>query len=666
MNMTPLAAFDEARMKLVIVESPGKTEAISKYLGSGFKVMASYGHIRDLPEKDMGVDLGSFRPTYVATEWGKKTINDLAREVAKADAIYLATDPDREGEAISWHLQQSLGLKEAYRITFNEISENAVKKAIQSPRRIDVKLVAAQEARRVLDRLCGYMVSPRLCEISGQKLSAGRVQSPALRLLVERERAIQSFKPTNHFGATIHFDGWNATWDTGPHKKPGDEYILDKALAEKAAKSNPFKVFDFKDTEQRRSPPAPFITTTFQKAGLNRLGIDPEKIMDIAQSLYEAGHITYMRTDNPNLSVSALEQIAEVAEKKGLPLAAAPRTWKAKEGAQEAHEAIRPVHFDVECAGSTDQEKVVYRLILIRALASQLADARFKTRTATLTSGAFTYTASGSTLIYHGWKRVMVEDDSLEDSDEEGSINNAVPQLQVGQELQALSGEINALRTKAPKRFTKVSLIDRLEHEGIGRPSTYVAIMKNLEQRGYFAEKNSGGKLPVLLPTEPAFIVVDALAGRFDFIDLEFTRNLEGRLDQIAAGTTSYKEVVSAFFTTLNDELARLKVTVRPAHPCPNCGSPLRRVKGAKGIFWGCSSYPDCSCTLPDNKGKPGSLEAAATHTCKECSKPLRRIKGKSGYFWGCTGFPNCHATYTDASGTPSYLSKQKHQNSIV
>lgn len=651
-------------MKLVIVESPGKTESISKYLGAGFKVMASYGHVRDLPEKDIGVDLDNFRPTYVPTERGKNTIANLAKEAAKAEVIYLATDPDREGEAISWHLQQSLGLKEAQRVTFNEISAQAVQKAIQAPRRIDVKLVAAQEARRVLDRLCGYLVSPPLCELSGQRLSAGRVQSPALRLLVERERAIKNFKPTNHFGATIHFDGWFANWDTEPHKAPGEDYILDRALAEKAAGANPFKVVDFKEAEQRRSPPAPFITTTLQKAGLNRLGIDPEKIMAIAQSLYEAGHITYMRTDNPNLSIGALEQIAEVAESKGLPLAAQPRTWKAKEGAQEAHEAIRPVHFDVECAGNTDQEQAVYRLIWIRALASQLADARYKTRTASLASGAYKYTASGSTLIYHGWKRLMVEDDSLEASEEEGTTN-AVPQLQVGQELQAVSGEINALRTKAPKRFTKVSLIDRLEHEGIGRPSTYVAIMKNLEQRGYFAEKNSGGKLPVLIPTEPAFTVVDALAGRFDFIDLEFTRNLEGRLDQIAAGTTSYKEVVSAFFTTLNDELARLKVTVRPAHPCPNCGAPMRRVKGAKGNFWGCTSYPECSCTLPDNKGKPGSPEPAATHACKECGKPLRRIKGKSGYFWGCSGYPTCHTTYTDSRGTPSYLSKSKHQNTI-
>ena len=338
-------------VKLLILESPGKVKKIQEILGLGWKVAASVGHVRDLPVKEMGVAAPDFKPQYIPTDRGKDVLSRLAGMVKNAEEVFLATDPDREGEAIAWHLQDALKLKNAKRVTYTEITEAAIRAALSAPRSIDMALVAAQEGRRVLDRFCGYMVSGPLSNVAGEKLSAGRVQSPAVRLVVEREREIQDFRSTTHYGVELTFenvdnitDGWKAVWQVKLWLEDGQEYLLDKALAEKAAELRSLEVIDCKDSESRSAPPAPFTTSSLQQAAYNALKYTPKQTMQLAQKLYEGGHITYMRTDSPNLSQEAVDAIRTFCEGQGWPLVEKPRSWKSKEGAQEAHEAIRPTH----------------------------------------------------------------------------------------------------------------------------------------------------------------------------------------------------------------------------------------------------------------------------------------------------------------------------------
>ena len=372
--------------KLLILESPGKVKKVQEILGSGWKVAASVGHVRDLPVKEMGVTAPDFKPKYIPTDRGKEVLSRLAALVNNAEAIYLATDPDREGEAIAWHLQDALKLKDAKRVTYSEITESAIKEALAAPRAIDMHLVAAQEGRRALDRLCGYMVSGPLSNAAGEKLSAGRVQSPAVRLVVEREREIKSFQSTTHYTVEATFesvdnitDGWKAAWQLKPWLGE-EEYLLEKGIAEKVATIRAFEVVDCKETENASAPPAPFSTSSLQQAASNALKFTPKQTMQLAQKLYEGGHITYMRTDSPNLSKEAVQALRAFCEEQGWPVVEKPRTWKSKEGAQEAHEAIRPTHVEIEDAGETADEKALYRLIRLRSLASQLADAQYAVR----------------------------------------------------------------------------------------------------------------------------------------------------------------------------------------------------------------------------------------------------------------------------------------------
>ena len=311
-------------MKLFIVESPGKVKTVQSILGSGWKVAASVGHVRDLPERDLGVSLPDFKPEYVATERGKDVLKRLAALVKTAEAVYLATDPDREGEAIAWHLAETLKLKKPLRVTFGSITASAIKEAIKSPRSLDMALVSAQEARRVLDRLCGYLASGPLSKAAGERLSAGRVQSPALRLVVELEQKIRDFVATTYYGAELLFDGWKAAWLTKPWLKD-DEYLTDKALADKAAALRSLTVEECAETESRSAPPAPFTTSTLQQAASNALKFSPKHTMELAQALYVSGSITYMRTDSPNLSDEAVQEIRAYAKTKDLPLADKPR-----------------------------------------------------------------------------------------------------------------------------------------------------------------------------------------------------------------------------------------------------------------------------------------------------------------------------------------------------
>lgn len=654
-------------MNLVIVESPGKVKKIREILGQGWDVQASVGHVRDLPEREMGVEAPDFKPKYVPTERGKDVLAKLRKSVERANAVYLATDLDREGEAIAWHLKQALRLDNPQRIRFAEITPKAIKTAIASPSGIDIKMVAAQEGRRVLDRLVGYMVSPKLGDMAGRRgLSAGRVQSPAVRIVLERERAIQAFKPTSHFGAQLGFGDWTADWDTRPFLPEGQKYLLDKSLADRAAALRQVEVLDCEEKEESKAPPAPFITSTLQQAASNKLRMKPKATMEAAQKLYEQGLITYMRTDNPNLSDDALIEIYQVCQAKGLPMVDQPRTWKAKGDAQEAHEAIRPTHFDVEEAGDTPEQQAIYKLIWQRALGCQLAAARYAVRTVRLRAvdgldgKPVDFIGKGRALVYEGWRAIYEDDTESDDDkkkDKEGA-NNPVPHLEPGQQLYAETGRVLAKKTRAPSRFTEAELIKELERLGIGRPSTYAAIMQNIISRGY-VDYDKAGKY--LVPTDTGALVIDALVNsRFSFIEYDFTRDMEARLDQVAEGRSSYREVVSVVHNSLEQELGGMKVDAAPEHPCPNCGKALFRRKGGKGYFWGCSGYPDCDTTLPDAGGKPGKRKPrqVADTPCPKCGKELvRRYKagaGKKGYdFWSCSGYPSCDAKFDNVGGKP-------------
>ena len=585
--------------KLLIVESPGKVKKLQGFLGSDWKVAASVGHVRDLPVKEIGIAPPEFILHYVPTDRGKEVLAKLAALVKKADGVFLATDPDREGEAIAWHLADALKLKGFQRVTFSEITEKAVRSALAAPRSLDMGLVKAQEARRALDRFCGYMVSGPLSSASGAKLSAGRVQSPALRLIVEREREIKGFVSTTHYGAELTFeqvdnitDGWKAAWVTKPFLPEGQDCLTDKALAEKAAALRALDVLDYQESESRSAPPAPFTTSSLQQAASNALKYTPKKTMELAQRLYEAGAITYHRTDSPNLSQEAIEAIRSLAESTGWPLPDAPRTWKAKDGAQEAHEAIRPTHVDNADAGEWEDEKALYALIRLRALASQLADAVFAVRVlrlgADLDGKEAVFEARGRVLLDPGWKVLLQEDAP----DEEGGAEaeNPVPAMKPGSKVLALAGKLLTKKTKPAPRFTDAALVRELEKLGIGRPSTYAAILDTIQSRGYAALEKR-----FLVPTPLGEKVIDALAGRFSFADYAFTSGMEQALDYIATGKAEYRTVVAGAHETLQGELAAfLKATGKT---CPKCGKAMaHRVKPGKGgyDFWGCTGWPEC------------------------------------------------------------------------
>lgn len=654
---------------LVIVESPGKLKKLREILAQGYDVSASVGHVRDLPADRIAVDLQSFLPEYVETERGRDVLAKLRSQVAKANDVLLATDPDREGEAIAWHLADALALKNPRRVTFQEITAQAVKRAVTGPSRvIDMNLVSAQEARRVLDRVVGYTVSPAISRRQGQRLSAGRVQSPAVRLVVDRERAIRAFVPTKHFGAKLHFGGaasWFAEWDAEPYLSAGSKYLLDQELAKTAASASRANVVDMKEGRSNAAPPAPFITSSLQQAAQAKLKFKPKKTMELAQALYEQGAISYHRTDMPNLSVEAEEAVAAVIRERGWTLPATRRKWKAKEGAQEAHEAIRPTHPENEDAGETDDEKALYRLIWSRTVASQLPDAIFAVREVELTaecrklpSAAMRcrYVARGKTLVSKGWK-IVYEDEKDEDEADESS--NPVPTVSVGDVLDVAKGEALTKTTKAPSRFTESTLIKEMESLGIGRPSTYAAILENIQARKYVEADRKG----FLLPLPAGEVVVDSLVGKCSFIELDFTRDLEAQLDQVADGQRSYDQVVRPAAQLVAQQATSLSVVAGP--PCPDChkthGGSLRRVDlGAKGVFWGCSRYSEgCKATHPDVGGKP--LFVPCPVCGKEHGGRMNRIKGPKGFFWGCSRYAaGCKASMKDKAGKPDSKSLRK------
>lgn len=653
-------------MKLMVVESPNKIKKIESILGDDWKVVASVGHVRDLPKREIGVEEPDFVLQYEfippvtfqgrTFPGGEDRVNRIRGLLNKAEIIYLATDPDREGEAIAWHLKDALGLDEDdyERVTFDEITAPAIRAAITKARKIDSNLVYAQEARRALDRIVGYLVSPLISNLLGQNLSAGRVQSVAVRLVVDLERQILAFKKTNHFGAAVTFDGgkWKAEWDTKPFVTDEAPYVLDEALAKQAADCRQFKVLDSGTEKKREAPPSPFSTSLLLQAASVTLKRDPEQTAKDAQKLFEQGVITYIRTDGVNISTEAAAEVRAYAEGKGWALPEKPRQFKAKGGAQEAHEAIRPTSIDVLEAGEDEHQRKLYALIWQRTVASQLADAHYKVNSVTLeavdSTQPFQFKAKGRTLVEQGW-RVLTAKDAVEDKADEGDeVGGAVPVLDAGSSKTADSGELLKKATKAPSRYTKASLIKKLETEGIGRPATYPAIMGNIMARGYLVEDKR-----YLVPTETGKTLVEHLmkAG-FEFMELAFTRDMEAQLDQIADGQRDYLDVVAPAYRQLQSELAAVASggDFKPRFACPKCSAGLRKFqKPGKLPVWYCTN-DDCKTFLDDLNGQPVERKE---HPCPKCETTLRRYKKKAGGIgWFCPT-DDCKTFLDDLNGLP-------------
>ena len=643
-------------MKLLIVESPSKAKTIEKYLEGAFTVRASVGHIRDLPKSNKtAIDIeAGFVPHYEISKGKEKIVHELQGLGEKANEIILATDPDREGEAIAWHietlLKQDKKIKAPIeRVTFHEITKEAVEEALKHPRQIDTALRKAQEARRVLDRLVGYDLSGLIWKKVRYGLSAGRVQSPALRIIMEREREIRAFVPEKYwriFGLFETSKKEKITLECS--EEPRDEKLVQKIMAE--GKSGTWLVSGVKESEQKRSPRAPFTTSTLQQTASSRLGYSPSRTMQIAQKLYEAGHITYMRTDSTNLSVVAQSQIISFVKNKYGEEYAQARIYKTKsKNAQEAHEAIRPTHIENMVVGTDEQDRL-YRLIWERAISSQMTDAKLlKTK---ISANIKNYkdipdfSANGSRLLFPGW--LKVDNDAVSDDVE-------LPLCKVGEELKLLDLTNEEKFTLPPDRYSEAGLIKELEQRDIGRPSTYASIMRTIEERGYV---NKEGK--TLFPTDVGEVVSDFLEKHFaNYISDTFTAEMEDELDEISRGEREYEKTLKDFYgpflkdvkskeklekaTNLGDAPENIK--------CPKCGSPMIIKLSRAGKFYSCSKYPDCDGALMlDGTELKGPKETG--ELCPECGKKegkggggklvIRERRDGTGTFISCSRYPKC------------------------
>lgn len=620
------------KQTLVIVESPAKAKTIEKYLGSGYKVMSSVGHVRDLPKSNKdAVDIdGGFIPHYIISPGKEKVISDLQTAAKKADEILLASDPDREGEAIAWHVAELLkdSNKNMRRIVFHEITEPAVQEAIKHPRKIDLHLKEAQEARRVLDRLVGYDLSGLIWKKVRYGLSAGRVQSPALRILMEREREIRAFNPEDFFVLTANTkkDGLEIpfTCTEEPREKKEAERI--KTVGEK----NTWQVAAVKESEAKRSPRPPFTTSTLQQTASTRLGFSPSRTMGAAQKLYEAGHITYMRTDSTTMSKIALDQIATYVKDEFGDKYYEQRTYKTKsKSAQEAHEAVRPTNFKKLSVGNTADQKALYELIFARAVASQMTDARLK-RTKILANITDSkevipdFSVNGSRVIFEGWLKA---DPRARREDTE------VPQVTTGDTLKLKSIEIEAKQTQPPNRYTEAGLIKELEKRGIGRPSTYASIMKTIIDRGYVTKEGR-----TLTPTDTGDVVSSFLENHFaDYISDTFTSELENELDEIATGDREYEKTLANFYkpftkaVSAKENIEKL-TNLGPApkeFKCPTCKADMVIKLGRGGKFLSCERFPDCAGARTIDGKEIGPDEPIGTH--KETGLPIFVLEGRFG-----------------------------------
>jgi DNA topoisomerase-1 len=614
--------------RLLIVESPAKARTIQQYLGSDYEVLASVGHVRDLPKTNKdAVDIeGGFAPRYVLSPEKRDVIEKIKKAAGKADEIYLATDPDREGEAIAWHVREAAGLKKPQRVVFHEITKAAVEEALAHPRAIDEDLRRAQEARRVLDRLVGYDLSGLIWKKVRYGLSAGRVQSPALRILAEREREIAAFVPETYYVLDALFKSTaGAEFPASCVEQPADAKEAERIVTEGRAAT--WRVAEVKETATERQPRPPFTTSTLQQAASTRLGFSPSRTMRAAQKLYEAGHITYMRTDSVNLGKDAIAALARVAESEFGKEYAMPRTYTTKsKNAQEAHEAVRPTDPARAQAGATADEQALYVLIRTRAISSQMAPAKLL-RTgvkAEADRDIPLFSATGSRVTFPGW---LACDTRARGEDVE------LPKLVEGEPLGLVSLGSLEKQTEPPNRYTEAGLVKELEKRGIGRPSTYASIMKTIQDRGY-VEKTGR----TLTPTATGMVVSGFLEEHFaDYISDSFTAEMENELDEIARGEREYAATLKEFYTPFKkavdakDSLPKAtSLGEAPAEfPCPVCGSPMEFKLGRGGVFMSCTRYPDCEGARQEDGTEVKEDEPLGTHP--ETGTPIFVKTGRCG-----------------------------------
>ena len=671
-------------MKLVVIEGIGKRETVSKYLGQGYEVFASGGHVRDLPEKSLGVDIkNNFEPLYKNLPDKEKVVKELLVKAKKADEILLATDPDREGEAISWHLAYILGLdvNTPCRIEFHEITKDAISKALQNPRAIDIKLVDAQQARRVLDRLVGYKLSPFLSRIIAPKLSAGRVQSVTLKLVVDREREILDFKPEEFWTLNAQmkkkFPDLNLPNDDIEFKASfvsiDDKKVKPKNAEEMksimdAIKGKEYKVYKIKKGESLSQPSPPYITSSMQQDALNKIGFSLKKTTSVAQKLYEGVEIkgegktalvTYIRTDSTRVAPQAQEMAKQfILDKFGKDYyPEKPNVYKAKKDAQDAHEAIRPVNLAITPESIKDKVEAdaykLYKLIYERFLASQMSSARYYAVNADLETidadKRYQFKATGKTLQFAGFMKVYKAYSEEEDKEQE-----KMPNLEENDLVLALNYKEEQKFTKPPARFTEASLVKTMEEKGIGRPATYTPTITNITSRNYL-EKD--GKY--LKPTDLGFKVTDTLTKHFENImNVSFTADMETQLDDIADGDRRWKEVISEFWTDFETQLIEAgenaeslkSAPIETEEICEKCGSKMVIRDGRYGKFLSCSNYPKCKHIRKDVKiGENNEIlkvevveDEESDQICEKCGAKMLVKVGRYGKFLGCSNYPEC------------------------
>ena len=651
----------KAKTDLVIVESPAKARTIEKYLGSNYKVVASMGHLRDLPKSTLGVDIeGGFVPKYLPVKGREDVIDDLKKKSKAANTVYLATDPDREGEAISWHLKELLDLddEKAKRVTFNEITKKVVTESIQHPREIDQDLVDAQQARRILDRIVGYKLSPLLWKKIKPGLSAGRVQSVATRIVVDRENEIRNFQSEEYWlldallgcgeageQFTARFYGTTEKKMDVPSEAEADRII-------EAVSASPFRIYNVKRGQKQRSPSPPFITSTLQQEASRRLGMTPRRTMSIAQQLYEGvditgrgtiGLITYMRTDSQRLSDEALQAAKSfiISHYGAEYYPGSPRTFKTKAGAQDAHEAIRPTDVtltpDAVRKDLTQEQYRLYRLIWGRFTACQMANAVYDNVVVDAESAGYLFRANYSEQRFAGYTAVYEEAKDEESSE----IRRPLPALQQGDSVELVKVTKEQQFTQPPTRYTEATLIRAMEEKGIGRPSTYAPTISTITSRGYVVKEGR-----YLRPTNLGEVVTQLMEDYFqDIVDLKFTAHMESDLDRIETGAIPWKDVLSSFYSQFDSELQDAETKLEGKHikvpdelsdeVCDVCGRQMVVKSGRFGRFLACPGYPECTFTKPLVVEMPGK--------CPKCGGRILKRTSRKGYtFYACERGQEC------------------------
>ena len=641
---------------IVIVESPAKAKTIEKYMGKDFKVLASMGHVRDLPKSAFGIDVNggvqlSYEPLNQANS--KKAVAAIKKAIKDAEVVWLAPDPDREGEAIAWHIAELVKLDSgsAKRVAFNEITKRAVEEAFSHPRTIDMDLVDAQQARRAVDRIVGYKLSPLLWRNVGPNLSAGRVQSAALLLVVEREREIRAFDPREFWDLTARLatrdaDEFDAVFPVGEKEKFSLPDESSAREVEDRVRPGPWTVVAVRKSERKKKPPAPFKTSTLQQSGSSKLGFPTWKTMKIAQGLYERGHITYMRTDSSNLSQDALGEAARVIEAQFGKDYHSPRRFTDKvKGAQEAHEAVRPTSLartPSDMAGELNKDELrLYEIVWQRTMASQMAEAIYDATSVDIDSNGVVFRATGQVLKFDGFMRVYLERGDDEPEEAEGLL----PELTEGDVLSLRDLASEQHFTQPPPRYTEATLVREMERLGIGRPSTYAPTVQVLVNREYVRAESRR-----LFPTPRGEVVTELLEAHFpEIVGADFTARMEEELDEIAEGRKQLDPVVRNFFQSFTSHIDEQRDKIsRPERPtdktCPTCGKPVVEKFGKHGLwFLSCSDWPECKWSQQlDESGEPLPDPEGTGEPCPNCGSELVQRSGRFGPFVGCSNYPEC------------------------